>query len=172
VPIVVPRAGTRGSELPRPVRVLMRVMNDPFRFAFERFGDRMRVQGRPLVELETVGAKTLATRHAILGSFPEIAAESAGGASAQVDRWVVVASNSGSARHPGWFLNMAKHPDRVWITSGKRRIKVRPETLEGAERERAWQRVTSLAPGYARYEHTTDRIIPIVRLIADGERQP
>ena len=123
-----------------------------------------------MVELETVGAKTLATRHAILGSFPELAAEPPADASGPVDRWIVVASNSGSARHPGWFLNMAKHPDKVWITSGKRRIKVRPETLEGAEREGAWQRVTSLAPGYARYEHTTDRTIPIVRLIAEEER--
>ena len=79
-------------------------------------------------------------------------------------RWVVVASNAGSARHPAWFLNMAKNPDQVWITTGKRRIKVRPETLEGAERDRAWQEVASLAPGYGRYLEVTDRVIPIVRL--------
>jgi hypothetical protein len=47
---------------------------------------------------------------------------------------------------------------------GNRRIKVTPETLEGAERDRAWQEVTSLASGYGRYETTTDRVIPIVRL--------
>src|SRR4051812_27233507 len=157
--IVVPPRGTRGSELPPVVRTLMRVMQRPFHMAFRRFGDRMRVQGRSLVELETVGAKTGVSRHAIVGSFPELASPSS---------WVVVASNSGSARHPAWFLNLAKHPDQVWIGSGKRRTKVTPETLEGAERERTWREIVSLAPGYGRYETITDRIIPIVRLATEG----
>jgi deazaflavin-dependent oxidoreductase (nitroreductase family) len=155
--IVVPPRGTRGSKLPTFARALMRVMQGPFHLAFRQFGDRMRVQGRPLVELETVGAKSGSRRQAVVGSFPEIAAS-------VPSSWVVVASNSGSARHPGWFLNLAKKPDQVWVTSGKRRVKVRPETLEGAERDRAWQEVTSLAPGYGRYLEVTDRVIPIVRL--------
>ena len=155
--IVVPPRGTRGSELPRFARTLMRVTQGPYQMAFRRFGDRMRVQGRPLVGLETVGAKSGSRRHAVVGSFPEIAA-------AVPSSWVVVASNSGSARHPAWFLNLAKKPDQVWITTGKRRVKVRPETLEGAERDRAWQEITSLAPGYGRYLEITDRMIPIVRL--------
>jgi deazaflavin-dependent oxidoreductase (nitroreductase family) len=154
--VVVPRRGTRGSELPGFVRALMRVMQGPYHMAFRRFGDRMRVQGRSLLELETVGAKTGTPRHAVVGSFPEIAASPSS--------WVVVASNAGSARHPAWFLNLAKNPGQVWIRSGNRRIKVTPETFEGAERDRAWQQVTSLAPGYGRYETITDRVIPIVRL--------
>jgi F420H(2)-dependent quinone reductase len=64
---------------------------------------------------------------------------------------------------------MAKHPDQVWIAIGKRRIKVVPETLEGADRERAWNEITSIAPGYARYRENTDRIIPIIRLRAKEE---
>jgi hypothetical protein len=48
---------------------------------------------------------------------------------------------------------------RTRITTGKRRIKVRPETLEGAERDRAWQEITSLAPGYGRYLEITDGVI-------------
>ena len=165
--VVVPPRGTRGTELPKPVRTLMRVMQGPFHLAFQRFGDRMRIQGRPLVMLETVGGKTGATRHAIVGSFPDTTAEAS--ASRSVERWLVVASNAGSARHPGWFLNLAKQPDRVWIAKGKRRIKVRPETLGGVEREQAWKSITSLAPGYAHYEHTTDRSIPLVRLTAVGD---
>jgi hypothetical protein len=55
--------------------------------AFRRFGDRMRVQGRPLVGLETVGAKSGSRRQAVVGSFPEIAA-------AVPSSWVVVASNA------------------------------------------------------------------------------
>ena len=56
------------------------------------------------------------------------------------------------------------------LTQGRRRIKVAPETLEGAERERAWKHVTSLAPGYAGYEQKTDRLIPIVRLREQQDR--
>jgi len=160
MPVVVPPRGTRGFELPAFVRTLMRVTQGPYHWAFRRFGSRMRVQGRSLVELETVGAKTGTPRHAVVGSFPEIAGSPSS--------WVVVASNAGSARHPGWFLNMAKHPDQVWVRSGDRRIKVMPETLEGAERDRAWHQVTSLAPGYGRYETITDRVIPIVRLTASS----
>ena len=39
---------------------------------------------------------------------------------------LVVASNAGSARNPAWLLNLAKHPDQVWLTQGRRRIKVAP----------------------------------------------
>jgi len=139
-------------------------MQGLFHWVFRRFGDRMRVQGRPLLELETVGARTGARRRTMLAWFPDTSAEPAQNPSASFDRWLVVASNAGSARHPAWFLNLAKNPDQVWITTGKRRVKVRPETLEGAERDRAWQEVTSLAPGYGRYLEVTDRVIPIVRL--------
>jgi deazaflavin-dependent oxidoreductase (nitroreductase family) len=159
--IVVPPRGTRGSELPGVARALMRVMQGPFQMALRRFGDRMRVQGRTLVELETVGAKSGTPRYVVLGSFPELAPSNSS--------WVVVASNAGSARHPAWFLNLAKHPDQVWIRTGNRRIKVTPETLEGAERDRAWHEVVSVAPGYGRYETITDRTIPIVRLKRESE---
>src|SRR5947207_13337810 len=155
--IVVPPRGTRGSEIPKFARALMRLMQGPYHIAFRQFGDRMRVQGRPLVELETVGGKSGLRRQAVVGSFPEIAA-------AVPSSWVVVASNAGSARHPAWFLNLAKNPDQVWIANGNRRIKVTPETLEGAERERAWQELTSLAPGYGKYLESTDRVFPIGRL--------
>ena len=168
--IVVPPRGTRGTELPMPVRTLTRFMQGPFHFAFQRFGDRMRIQGRPLLMLETIGGKTGATRHAVVGSFPDTTGDAAPNASPAVGRWLVVASNAGSARNPAWFLNMARHPDSVWIAKGKRRMKVRPETLGGAEREQAWKSITSLAPGYAPYEQKTDRIIPLIRLTAVGDK--
>jgi len=161
--IVVPPRGTRGSEFPPFARAFIRVMQGPFQIAFRRFGGRMRVQGRPLIELETVGAKTGTRRHVVLGTFPELAPSPS--------TWVVVASNSGSARHPGWFFNLAKHPDQVWIGSGTHRVKVTPETLEGTERDQTWQRVISLSPVYGRYESLTDRIIPIVRLTGENQER-
>ena len=155
--------------MPRLPGPLMNGMQGLFHLIYRMFGQWMRIQGRPLVELETVGARSGARRRTVLGSFPDPFAEPARSAAAAMNSSLVVASNLGSARHPAWFLNLAKHPDQVWLTRGRRRIKVAPETLEGAERERAWKHVTSLAPGYAGYEQKTDRAIPIVRLRAVRE---
>src|SRR5439155_21575099 len=72
--VVTPR-GTRGVEWPRLPRPLMSAFFALFHLAYRAFGDRMRVQGRPLLELETVGAKSGVRRHAVLGWFPEAFAE-------------------------------------------------------------------------------------------------
>jgi deazaflavin-dependent oxidoreductase (nitroreductase family) len=149
----------------------MSVMFGLFHLAFAAFGGRMRVQGRPLIQLETIGARSGARRHSVLGWFPDVSSDSAPSASKRPDSWLVLAANAGAAAHPSWFLNMAKHPDQVWISIGKRRIRVIPETLEGAERERAWKELTLLASGYTRYQESTDRIIPIVRLKAQEEKR-
>jgi len=117
-------------------------------------GDRMRVQGRPLLLLHTVGARSGRTRTTMLGWFPD----------ATDQGWLVVASFAGAARHPAWFLNLAANPDRVWVEIRGRKVRVRPASLTGADRADAWQRVVTLAPGYANYQLKTDREIPIVRL--------
>jgi deazaflavin-dependent oxidoreductase (nitroreductase family) len=127
--------------------------------AYRLMGDRMRVQGRPVLLLETVGARSGRTRATIVCWFPD-APDGPG------ESWIVVASMGGAARHPAWFLNMAKNPDKVWIEVGKRKVKVRPESLRGADRAQAWERVVQLAPGFARYQEKTDREIPVVRLTA------
>ena len=75
-----------------------------------------------------------------------------------------MASAAGSARHPAWYVNLAKHPDRAWIEVGDTRLKVRPEVLTGAERSATWGRIVAEAPAYAGYATRTDREIPLVRL--------
>jgi deazaflavin-dependent oxidoreductase (nitroreductase family) len=76
----------------------------------------------------------------------------------------VVASAAGAARHPGWYHNIAAHPDQVWIEFGGRRLRVTPTQLDGDERAQAWQRITQTQPRYAGYEQKTDRAIPVIRL--------
>jgi deazaflavin-dependent oxidoreductase (nitroreductase family) len=125
-----------------------------------RFGNRMQVQGRPLLLLTTVGAKTGRVRQTVLCWFPD------SNASDRVQSWRVVASGAGSAKHPAWFVNLARNPDRVSIEISGRQIKVEPESLRGAERTEAWRQVVALAPGYAAYEQRTDREIPVIRLRA------
>ena len=119
-------------------------------------GGRMKVMGRPLLLLETVGARTGKRRQTTLGWFPD---EDPARRS-----WIVVASAAGAAAHPAWYLNLARRPDHVQIDVDGQLVAVRAESLHGSERERAWQRVVGLAPGYAKYARDTDREIPIVRL--------
>ena len=161
MPIEVTPRGTRGFVPPRLPRPLITAMTGLAMLAHRLLGDRMRVMGRPLLLLETVGAKSGRTRRAILGWFPDLTSQG----------WLVVASFAGPASHPAWFLNLARNPDRVWVVIGGRRLRVRPELLMGADREQAWRQVVSLSPGYAGYQQKTDREIPVVRLtVIEGGR--
>src|SRR5215472_9659061 len=152
---VTPR-GTRGFQPPRLPRPIMAAFTGGALLAHRILGDRMRVMGRPLLLLHTVGARSGRTRTTMLGWFPDPTGRG----------WLVVASFAGAARHPAWFLNLAGNPDRVWVVVGRRRLRVRPELLTGADREEAWRQVISLSPGYAGYQQKTDREIPVVRLTA------
>src|SRR5256885_15168158 len=107
--IVVPPRGTRGSEIPGFARALIRVMQGPFQMALRQFGDWTRVQGRSLVELETVGAKSGSRRHAVVGSFPEIA-------TTLPSSWVGVASKVGWLLHAVLFFYMAYNRVQLWTT--------------------------------------------------------
>jgi deazaflavin-dependent oxidoreductase (nitroreductase family) len=145
--------GSYGATMPRPPRWMASGFRGLSTGMFRLFGRRMRVQGRPLLLLTTVGAKSGQLRRTVLGWFPD-----------GDNAWLIVASAAGAASHPAWFFNLAKHPDQVWIELEGRTVKVRPESLKGAEREEAWRRVVALAPGYGAYTTKTDREIPIIRL--------
>lgn len=119
-------------------------------------GQRMRIQGRPLLLLTTVGAKTGKRRMTPLSWFDDDPA--------RADAWLVVASAGGAAAHPGWYMNLARRPADASIDVDGRHIAVEAESLHGPERERAWSRIVALAPGYGPYAVTTDREIPVVRL--------
>ena len=109
----------------------------------------------PLVLLTTVGAKTGHERTTVLGGFEE-----------PDGSWLVVGSKGGSIRHPSWFINLAKNPDKVWLEIGSRKVKVRPELLKGDEYEAAYDRVVEDSRQYGGYRKITDREIPVVRLKA------
>jgi len=113
--------------------------------------------GFPVVLLTTRGARTGRTRTAVIGGFPD-----------GNDSWLVVAALAGAARHPAWFLNMAKHPDQIWLEVGRERFKVHGESLEGLERDEALARIAAIAPRIGGYQQKTDRTIPVVRLTRDS----
>ena len=138
--------GTRGVRMPALVRAGMKRFN-PIVAAL------MRLFGMRVLQLTTVGAKTGQSRTVTLSWIPD-----------GENSWLIIASYGGAAKHPAWYVNLAKNPGQVWIQLGGRRLKVRPESLKGAERAEAWRRVIAVAPNYATYQTQTDREIPVVRL--------
>lgn len=115
--------------------------------------EQAKFMGFPVGIVTTVGAKTGAERKQILGVFPD------GG-----DAWLVIASKGGAATHPHWFVNIAKNPDKVWLTVSGRRFRVHVDSLQGKQREDAYARVVAAAKNYAGYPTKTDREIPVLRL--------
>jgi deazaflavin-dependent oxidoreductase (nitroreductase family) len=158
VSVTLPPGGTRGTGMPKFARPLMKAGTAVSHLMLRLLGDRMKVQGRPLLMLTTVGAKTGKERHSIVARFADPDHPQA---------WIVVGSAGGAPRHPSWCYNLAKNPDQAWITVGKDHQKAHAESLKGAERETAWKRIVSAAPNFGKYETTTDRQMPIIRLTPD-----
>lgn len=143
-------AGSRGSRPPamNPVfNVLIRLMERYHRFRGDRF------LGMDLLYLNTVGAKSGEPRHVTVSRFP---GEDGG--------WLVVASSGGSIGHPGWYHNIAAHPDQVFAEVDGKKYQVTAEQLEGERREQAWQRISAEQPRYLGYANKTDRLLPIIEL--------
>lgn len=154
----LPPGGTRGAEFPKALRPLMKAMGWVGSLMF-RFGAK--VQGRPLLRLTTKGAKSGKRRKTVLGWFAD---------GDQDGSWFVVASNSGSARHPAWAFNLAENPGDALVDFGDGEFEVEAELLTGAERDPVWSQVVELAPGYGRYLEKTDREIPVFRLSRRPQR--
>ena len=148
---VTPR-GTRGTKAP-PSGAIGRAIMGTARFVHRHTGNKM--SGVPLLYLTTTGARSGEERTAAVMSFAD-----------GDDAWFIVASRGGSADHPSWYYNLAKHPDRVAIDVEGRKTAAVPETLTGDARAAAWLRITEAQPRFAEYQTKTDREIPVVRLTA------
>ncbi len=147
-------AGSRGKSMPGVNSPFSRWINNQMIRRARRKKDG-KFMGMNVLVLTTVGAKTGQRRETLLGSFPD-----------GDDAWLVVASFGGSAKNPAWYHNLAAHPDQAEIEIGGRKLKVTATQLTGAEREAAWQRITTAQPRYAGYATKTDRQIPVIRLVA------
>jgi deazaflavin-dependent oxidoreductase (nitroreductase family) len=79
------------------------------------------------------------------------------------DRYVVVASQGGAPRHPGWYHNLSADPNVEVQVKGDR-FNATASTAEGEERERLWKLMTATWPAYDEYQTRTDREIPVVVL--------
>ncbi|MFD4262593.1 nitroreductase/quinone reductase family protein [Streptomyces sp. NPDC058534] len=104
-----------------------------------------------LLLLTTTGARTGRPRTTPLGYVRH------GGA------LLVVASNLGSPRHPGWYHNLLAHPV-VGVEIGSRSFEALAVPAEGPRREELFAHVVRAEPGYGDYQARTARALPVVVL--------
>jgi deazaflavin-dependent oxidoreductase (nitroreductase family) len=121
-----------------------------FRLTGGRIGGRM--IGGPILLLHHVGAKSGKHRISPLLYLPD------------GERMVIVASKGGYTKHPGWFHNLRANPDTTVELPREGKVAVRARQAAPAEREELWPRVVDLYEGYATYQRSTSREIPLVIL--------
>jgi deazaflavin-dependent oxidoreductase (nitroreductase family) len=80
---------------------------------------------------------------------------------------VLVASNGGADRAPGWSLNL-QAASRAVVRVGGESFAVEARVATEEERARLWPTITGAYPGYAGYQERTERRIPLMVLTRVG----
>lgn len=106
------------------------------------------MQGKPVVLLTTVGAKTGKLR-----KTPLMRVEHDG-------QYAIVASLAGAPKHPQWYHNVKKNP-RVELQDGPVSGDYEAREVFGEEKAIWWQRAVQVWPDYATYQANTEREIPV-----------
>ncbi|HZA11434.1 nitroreductase family deazaflavin-dependent oxidoreductase [Mycobacterium sp.] len=106
------------------------------------------LQGKPVILLTTVGAKTGKLR-----KTPLMRVEHDG-------EYAVVASLGGAPQNPVWYYNLKANP-RVELQDGTVTRDYEAREVFGDEKARWWERAVQAWPDYANYQTKTDRQIPV-----------
>jgi deazaflavin-dependent oxidoreductase (nitroreductase family) len=106
------------------------------------------IQGRPIILLTSVGA-----RSGRLRKTPLMRVEHDG-------EYAVVGSLGGSPKHPVWVHNLRANP-HVELQDGAEKHDYTAREADGEEREVWWKRSVEAFPNYARYQKKTDRLLPL-----------
>jgi deazaflavin-dependent oxidoreductase (nitroreductase family) len=114
----------------------------------------------PIVVLTSTGAHTGKRRDTPLTYFTD------------GDDVILIASNYGGERHPGWYHNLLAHPE-CELHIGPRGGRFVARQADPEDRDRLFALATRVVRNYAKYAQTTDgiRTIPVMRLTpAEGCR--
>lgn len=84
------------------------------------------------------------------------------------DRILIIASKGGAPKHPAWYVNLAANPT-VTVELGADTYQATATTITGPERDELFARVAAKIPNFADYQLRTDRVIPVVELLATTE---
>ena len=106
------------------------------------------LQGKPVILLTTLGAKTGKIR-----KTPLMRVEHDG-------EYAIVASLGGAPKNPVWYYNVAKNP-RVELQDGAVTRDYDAREVFGDEKATWWERAVAAYPDYAEYQKKTDRQIPL-----------
>ncbi len=130
-------------------KIFMRLMVWLYRRTGGRVGGRMR--GAPVLLITTTGRRTGNPWTTPVIYQPD------------GDGWVVVASNGGAPRNPGWWLNLKANPQAT-VEIGREPHPVTARRVSGEEQARLWRRMVDVYPGYETYQTKTTRRLPVVKL--------
>ena len=110
------------------------------------------LSGLPIVELTTVGARSGVRRTSPIIGVPD------------GDRLVLIASNYGQLRHPGWYHNLKANPLCEVMFRGER-LTMSAYEADGDERSRLWDLDLSVYPARQQYlDRAGGRRIPVMVL--------
>ena len=79
------------------------------------------------------------------------------------DRYLVIASNGGAARHPNWFRNLERDPN-VTVEVGAETFPARARILDSSERDAVFAAIVAQAPAAGAFQAKAGRTIPVIEL--------
>jgi deazaflavin-dependent oxidoreductase (nitroreductase family) len=122
-------------------------------WVYEKSGGRLgsRLGNMSMLVLHTTGRKSGEPRRHTLQYLPDGAT------------YVIVASNNGQDRHPGWYHNLLAHP-HVRLQIGRREFAALATVAGPEEYARLWPRLIAQNPPWEAYARRTTRKIPVVIL--------
>jgi F420H(2)-dependent quinone reductase len=141
-----------------------RFLNSPFTDFFFKWGSRINTfmyrrgggeglggtfQKIPVALLTTTGRKTGQPRVSPLYFLRD------------GDRVIVVASRSGSAKNPMWYVNLKANP-KVSVQIKKEVLDLTARDATDEVRAKYWPQRVKMYPSYDDYQSWTDRTIPVV----------
>ena len=142
-------AHAQGRRFAPLVRRLTRLHAAVYKRSKGRVGNK--VSGRSVLVLTTTGAKTGTTRSVPLIYMPDDG------------RYLVVPSNSGADRPPGWWMNLQANP-HAEVQIGAERKPVEASVVNGSDRAQLWDRAMEYNPDWKRCDEVAAREIPLVAL--------
>ncbi len=108
-------------------------------------------EGAPMLLLHTTGAKTGKER------VSPVMYQQVG------DDLAIFGSRGGAPTDPDWYRNIVAEPS-VTVEVGTETVPMQARITSGEERARIWEQQKAMAPGFAEYEKTANREIPVVLL--------
>ena len=77
------------------------------------------------------------------------------------DRVILVASQSGAAKNPMWYLNLKANP-KVTIQIKAEVLQLTTRDATEAEKAEYWPKLVAMYSSFDDYQSWTDRVIPVV----------